>query len=159
MGVEGSWCRSPHCWTFHGVTMYADDLLLIAPTRGAMQQMLDICENYALRFNISFSTDPNPVKSKSKCIFMVGERKNLTKPVNLMLGGTPLPWVSTATHLGHELHESGTMNHDAKVKRAEFIDKSVEIREIFSFASPVEVLQALKIYCSSFYGSMLWNLA
>jgi hypothetical protein len=51
------------------------------------------------------------------------------------------------------------MDHDAKVKRAEFIDKSVEIRETFGFASPVEVLQALKIYCSSFYGSMLWNLA
>ena len=50
------------------------------------------------------------------------------------------------------------MDHDAKVKRAEFIDKSVEIRETINFASPVEVLQALKIYCSSFYGSMLWNL-
>ena len=121
--------------------------------------MLEVCEDYAQRYNISFSTDPNPAKSKSKCIFMVGERRNMTKPVNLMLGGTPLPWVSTATHLGHELHESGKMDHDAKVKRAEFIDKSVEIRETFGFASPVEVLQALKIYCSSFYGSMLWNLA
>ena len=67
--------------------------------------------------------------------------------------------LSTATHLGHELHESGKMDHYAKVKRAEFIDKSVEIREIFSFASPVEVLQALKIYCSNLYGSMLWNVA
>ena len=56
------------------------------------------------------------------------------------------------------LHESGKMDHDAKVKREEFIDKSVEIRETFGFASPVEVLQALNIYCSSFYGSMMWNL-
>ena len=76
-----------------------------------------------------------------------------------MLGGNFLPWVSTATHLGHELYESGKIDHDAKVNRAEFIDKSVEIRETFDFASPVEVLQALKIYCSSFYGSMLWNLS
>ena len=89
---------------------------------------------------------------------MIGEKRNLSKPANLMLKGTALPWVSTATHLGHELHESGRMDHDAEVKRAEFIDKSVEIRENFGFASPVEVLQALKTYCSSFYGSMLWNL-
>ena len=80
------------------------------------------------------------------------------KPAPLILGGRELPWVATASHLGHELHESGNMEHDAKVKRAEFIDKSVEIRETFKFASPVEVLQALKIYCSSFYGSMLWDL-
>ena len=144
---------------FMGVTMYADDLLLIAPTRGGMQQMLKVCEDYAIRFNISFSTDPDPNKSKSKCIFMIGDKKNLPRPAPLTLGGRELPWVSNAVHLGHELHESGKMDHDAKVKRAEFISKSVELRETFGFASPVEVLQAHKLYCSSFYGSMLWNLS
>ena len=144
---------------FMGVTMYADDLLLIAPTRGAMQQMLQVCEDYALRYNIYFSTDPSPNKSKSKCIYMVGNKRNLVKPAPLILGGRELPWVATASHLGHELHESGNMEHDAKVKRAEFIDKSVEVRETFQFASPVEILQALKVYCSSFYGSMLWDLS
>jgi hypothetical protein len=138
--------------------MYADDLLIIAPTRGAMQQMLGVCENYARNYNICFSTDPDPIKSKSKCIFMVGKRRNLPRPAPLMLEGSELPWVETATHLGHELHQSGNMEHDAKVKRAEFISKSLEIRETFGFASPVEVQRALKVYCSSFYGSMLWDL-
>ena len=137
--------------------MYADDLLLIAPTRGGMQQMLKVSDT--LRFNISFSTDPDPIKSKSKCIFMIGDRKNLARPSPLILGGRELPWVTNAVHLGHELHESGKMDYDAKVKRAEFIAKSVELRETFGFASPVEVLQAHKLYCSSFYGSMLWNLS
>ena len=71
---------------YMGVTMYADDLLLISPTRGAMQQMLQVCDSYAAEYNISFSTDPSPSKSKSKCIFMVGKRKNLAKPAPLMLG-------------------------------------------------------------------------
>ena len=143
---------------FMGVTMYADDLLLTAPTRGAMQQMLQVCDDYAVKYNISFSTDPNPSKSKSKCIFMVGNKKNMLKPAPLLLAGRELPWVHTATHLGHELHESGNMEHDAKIKRAEFIDKSVEVRQTFKFASPAEILRALKIYCSSFYGAMLWDL-
>jgi hypothetical protein len=138
--------------------MYADDLLLVALIRGAMQQMLQVCDAYAVKYNISFSTDPCPSKSKSKCIFMVGNKKNLVKPAPLMLAGRELPWVQTATHLGHELHESGNMEHDAKIKRAEFIDKSLEVRETFKFASPVEILRALKIYCSTFYGSMLWDL-
>ena len=138
--------------------MYADDLLLVAPTRGAMQQMLDICDSFALRFNVQFSTDPTHSKSKSKCIYMVGKKKNLVKPAPLRLGDMKLPWVETASHLGHELHESGSMEHDAKIKKAEFISSSIEIRETFKFASPVEVLKATKVYCSSFYGCMLWDL-
>ena len=50
------------------------------------------------------------------------------------------------------------MDHDAAVKRAHFIDKSVEVRMMFEWAAPAEVLTALKTYCSDFYGSMLWNL-
>ena len=50
------------------------------------------------------------------------------------------------------------MQHDTVVKRAQFIEKSVEVRTMFSWAAPMEVHRALKIYCSDFYGSMLWDL-
>ena len=143
---------------YMGVAAYADDLVLIAPSRHAMQQMLSVCEDYAERYNIMFSTDDDPTKSKSKCIFMVGKARHLTKPVPLMLCGKDLPWVDTATHLGHELHSSGTMEHDSNVARARFIDQTVEVRQSFSFASPAEVVRALQVYCTSFYGSMLWDL-
>ena len=144
---------------YMGVVVYADDVLLMAPTRGAMQAMLDKCEQYASDHNILFSTDPDPAKSKTKCIFVCGAQKKLAKPAPLSLCGRELPWVSSATHLGHELSETGTMEQDVKEKRAIFISKSVEIRETFRFASPVEVVQALKVYCGSFYGCMLWDLS
>ena len=57
-----------------------------------------------------------------------GTRKNLVKPAPLTLCGRDLPWVSTATHLGHELHETGDMEHDALVKWAAFIDQSVKLK-------------------------------
>ena len=123
-----------------------------------MQKMLDLCEDYADRYNIMFSTDANPQKSKSKCIYMVGKARNLVKPVPLRLCGKDLPWVESATHLGHELHSSGTMEHDAKVARARYIDQTVEVRQSFSFASPVEVIRALEVYTTSYYGAMLWDL-
>ena len=50
------------------------------------------------------------------------------------------------------------MEHDARVKRAMFIQKSTEIREMFSFANPAQVLQAVRVYAAHFHGSMLWNL-
>ena len=143
---------------FMGVVIYADDILLMAPNRRAMQSMLTTCEKYAVANNIMFSTDPNPSKSKSKCIFVCGNKKNLEKPAPLSLCGRELPWVSSASHLGHEISETGDMEKDVLEKRALFIAQSVQIRETFKFASPAELLYALKVYCSSFYGCMLWDL-
>ena len=47
---------------FMGAACFADDVVLIAPSRQAMQIMLKQVENFASRYNISFSTDPNPKK-------------------------------------------------------------------------------------------------
>ena len=143
---------------FYGAVGFCDDILLLSPTRDGMEIMLATCERFASRNNLQFSTDPDPAKSKSKCIFVSGKKKNLPKPAPLTLYGKELPWVASATHLGHELHESGTMDHDITVKRAEFINKSTEIREMFSFANPVEVLKAVKVFAGDLYGSNLWQL-
>ena len=83
--------------------------------------------------------------------------KKLQKPAPLTLYGKELPWVASGLHLGQTLHESGTMEQDSRVKRATFIQESTDIRETFSFANPVEVLRAVKVFASSWYGSMLWE--
>ena len=142
---------------FTGVVGYADDLLLMAPSRSAMVTMLKICEDYAGQNNLEFSTDPNPDKSKSKCIFMCGHLRR-AKPANLQLYGVDLPWVPTATHLGNELSWECSMDQDMKCKRGSFISRSTEVRETFSFAQPNQVLQAVKTYCFDMYGAMIWPL-
>ena len=60
---------------YKGVVGFCDDLLLLAPTRDAMQRMLDTCEQFAIKNNLLFSTDPNPSKSKTKSIFVCGSRE------------------------------------------------------------------------------------
>ena len=45
---------------FVGVVGYADDLLLLAPTRDAAQKMLEICEAFTSQNNIQFSTNEDP---------------------------------------------------------------------------------------------------
>ena len=94
---------------------------------------------------------------------MQGFACNLTKsivdpPVPLKLFGEVLPWVLSCDHLGHNLNISGTMDGNCRRKRAEFIDKSVKMRELFQFAHPYEIVFATQKYCSDFYGSNLYDL-
>ena len=143
---------------YMGAVGFCDDILLLAPTRDGMQVMIDTCDRFAKKYNLKFSTDPDPSKSKSKCIFVCGLDRKKEKPVPLVLNGKELPWVESALHLGHVLHESGTMNQDIKAKRAAFIGESTECRESFGFASPCDLLKAVKVYVGSHYGSNLWQL-
>ena len=50
------------------------------------------------------------------------------------------------------------MDMDAKHKRAMFIDKSSDIRDVFHFAHPEQILKAWQEYVSDAYGFMLYDL-
>ena len=140
----GVGCHVGGVWM--GATGYADDLILLSPSRESMATMLRICQEYGQKNNLVFSTDPNPKKSKTKCMYFCGRSGNSQYPVELTLDGKPLPWVPVATHLGHELHQSGSMDHDIRVKRARFIGDSTEIRETFKFGDIDQVLSAVRLY-------------
>ncbi len=143
-----------------GVVGYADDLLLLAPSREAAMKMLKTCAEFSELSNITFSMSADPRRSKSKALFVVGPRGSaLARPAPLQLCGRPLPWVERADHLGHTLHQDGSMAHDCLEKRAQFIDSSVKVREAFSFAHPAEQISAVEKYCTAAYGSNLWDLS
>ena len=81
----GLGCHMAGLWI--GAVGFADDLLLLAPSRGAMAKMLETCEHYATEHFLQFSTDPNPAKSKS----MTGTRlRHRQKPAALCLYGVEL---------------------------------------------------------------------
>ena len=91
---------------------------------------------------------------------MRGKQTKLSKHAPLSFCDKKLPWVESAVHPGHVLHQSGTMEADIKAKRAEYIGKFVDISDTFKFASPVEVLLVTDIYCSSYNGIMAgWDLS
>ena len=51
---------------FAGAMGYADDLLMLCPSRKGLQEMINIAEKYAKDHKISFSTHYLPEKSKTK---------------------------------------------------------------------------------------------
>ena len=66
---------------YMGAVGFCDDNMLLAPTSDDMQLILDTCQLFAAKYNLKFSTDPNPEKSKAKCIFVCGKsRPNRSQP-------------------------------------------------------------------------------
>ena len=49
---------------FMGIFGYADDNVLLSPTFDGLQNMLNICEQYAKEHNLSFSTNENIINVK-----------------------------------------------------------------------------------------------
>ena len=143
---------------YAGCVGYADDLLFLCPSRSGLQEMLDLAQQYVSSHKISFSTDPEPKKSKTKG--MVFSRKNLGfSPAPLTLNGNDLPWVDTAKYLGNTVNnipEGFIM--DCKQKRAMFIEKNCTLNQEFYIAHPEVKCKINRIYNSSFPGSVLWDL-
>ena len=85
------------CWlngSFHGIFGYSDDNLLLAPSVFALQEMLRICERFAEEHNLSFSTDTDPDKCKTKCAASVRKQ---TAAVQVSLAFSNLLMFMTCT--------------------------------------------------------------
>ena len=65
-----------------------------------LQKMLVICEKYASTHHLRFSTDPNPEKSKSKCMVLLLKKRKLA---NLRFCDNQLPCIGVGKHLGMKL--------------------------------------------------------
>ena len=142
---------------YAGVHGYADDLLLICPSRSGLQEMIDISEKYARIHKIQFSTHPEPHKSKTKGVIF--SRSDLTfEPEPVQLCGNPLTWVKTAKYLGGQISNLlDGYQLDVKCKRAQFIERNCELLREFPLAHPQIKCRVNKIYNSAFHGSVLWD--
>ena len=119
---------------YNGIFGYSDDNMLLAPSEYALQKMLEICERFATNHNLKFSTDPDLVKCKTKCIAFMKKPKRLP---DMRLCGNNLPWVNTFKHLGNNISNQNCFtDQDISVKRAIFVNNSIELNQEFSFADP-----------------------
>ncbi len=147
------------CWVkghFAGILGYADDLLLLSPTLDGLQEMVKKCGDYADQYNLKFSTHQDIKKCKTKCIAFLRKDKDLR---NILLNGKTLPWVKYAKHLGCTITQDiQGLPKDIMEKRAQFINKSNELGQEFSYAHYRTKIKLNQIFNTSFYGSQLWDL-
>ena len=109
---------------FYGCSAYADDIILLSPTRNGLQSMFNLCVSYFQKHNITISTNVDLAKSKTKCIYF-SHNKSKIMPAKIMLNETPLPWVDSWPHLGNEL-----FNENLVIKGSSNMDKDLSLIHI-----------------------------
>ena len=98
--------RRTGCWFkgyYLGLLGYSDDNVCIAPSLHALQDMIKTCEEFAMSHNLKFSTDPNPLKCKTKTLAFLKKPRILP---SMYLCGNPLPWTNKFKHLGINIEKN-----------------------------------------------------
>ena len=150
--------RRAGCWVegeYRGIWGYSDDNWALAPSLSALQDMILTTEEYANSHNLKFSTNPNPVKCKTKCMAYLRTQRDLP---NMMLCVTTLPWVEQLKHLGITgTNKIDGCQKDILIKRAIIIERCSDIMQEFHFAPPESQMKLHSIYNSHFTGSCCWD--
>ena len=73
--------------------------------------MVDLCSRFVSARNLTFGTNVDSQKSKTKCIMFSKKSK-----ANF-LDGNKLPWVDNVKHLGHTLQSDNKMTMDIVKKK------------------------------------------
>jgi hypothetical protein len=137
---SGLGCKMGHIYT--GSISYADDLILLAPTIGALKGMVAICEQYAEKHKILF----NGRKSKLIVFNNTGD----IRP-KIYVNKEQVEQVSKITYLGHTLHADRNNPHIEDIKR-DFVSKFNAFIGDFSQVSSEINQRLFYTYCMSMYG-------
>ena len=137
---------------------YADDIFLLSASRSGLQAMVNLCHDIASKKNLTFSTNADPGKSKTKCLVFSKKPRDRAGILPVQLDNSALPWVSQVKHLGNLLQVDNTMKLDIGNKRGKFIGKVTSILQEFHYVDPEILTKIMNIFTTSFYGSNLWDI-
>ena len=132
---------------FVGAMAYADDVILLAPTRSAMQTMLNTCSSYAKEFQVLF----NPNKSIH---ILFGQDDPSVISEGFKLDGRIIPNAARGSHLGYII---GNNANEVQINKAiyDFHWRTNVLQAQFKHAQSPTKYALFNTYCMSIYGAPL----
>ena len=129
---------------------YADDVTLLCPTRHGLQKMLNICETFGSKYNVTY----NPKKTVS----LIYDKLLIIDAKCVTLCNVDIEWTTFVEYLGNILSFNGKDYNDICSKRGDFISSVNSITGNFTGLS-CDILNVLfKSYWCCFYGCQTWCL-
>ena len=134
---------------FAGALAYADDVVLLAPTKSALSRMLSVAGDCADMLSLRFNG------TKSQYVrFCSGHRASEGDSIDFC--GVKVPLSEEGLHLGNLL---GVGSRENAIRKAvlDLQCRSNVLLSRFSFCFPDVRYKLFKAYCVIAYGSQLWD--
>ena len=130
--------------------MYADDLVILAPSKSGLQSLINCCEAYGETHDIKY----NSIKSVIM-VFKCGLLKKVSHGT-FLLNNEVIKVVSECKYLGHILDDSGSDNKDIIRQMKKVYAQGNLLLRKFGFCSYNVKIQLFRSYCTSLYTCQLW---
>ena len=131
--------------------LYADDLVLMCPSYRGLQDLLDICSEYADKHDIKFNTKKSVVLIRKNQIL-----KSAIVP-EFILSNEPLTEVKEVKYLGHFITDDGKDDKDILNACGQlYAQGNTLIRKLHMCTEKVKI-KLFVTYCSQFYCAHLWK--
>ena len=128
--------------------LYADDIVLFAPSAKGLQKLLDISHTYGCNYDIEY----NPSKSS---IMYIDSRK-AGNARSMTIGGKILNVVTAFSYLGHIICDDLSDEADLKAKSRQMYAKSNTLRNKFHMCSTAVRVKLFTAYFNNVYMCALW---
>lgn len=131
--------------------MYADDLVLMAPSVTGLQRLIRVCEEYGLNHDIKFNA-----KKSAVMLFKATYLKGVELP-QLRLDGQFLNVTQSTRYLGHIFTQDFTDDADiSRQCRMLYAQGNIILRKFHMCSLDVK-LKMFKSYCTPLYTAQLWS--
>ncbi|XP_042079355.1 uncharacterized protein LOC121814967 [Haplochromis burtoni] len=131
--------------------MYADDLVVFSPSSAGLQDLLNVCTEYGVQYDIEYNAAKSAV-----LICRTKQDKQLNFPL-FKLAQKTLEVHKKVKYLGHFITEQMNDDDDIYRQRCKLYVQANTIARKFSFCSlPVKVA-LFKAYCTPLYTAPLWS--
>ena len=137
--------------TFLASLFFADDICLLAPTRSALQRLIDCCSDYCKEFTLDF----NP--KKSKVIIFSKKRIDTDLLCPIQMNGIPVDFVDSVKYLGITLVSKPTLSYTAENDLRSFYRSANSILNVINGPNEIIMMHLLYANCVPIltYGSAI----
>ena len=134
------------------IIAYADDIVILAPSRRALEVLLNICLTEAMALELSF----NFQKSKVMVFHPSSKKASSKLAAQFKMGNNCIDEVKDVRYLGYII--TNDLTNDSDIDRAlkKFYIEFNQILRKFHFTEKSIKIFLFKQYCMQIYGAELW---
>ncbi len=130
--------------------MYADDLVVFSPSSAGFQQLLNICSDYGIRYDVQYNT-----KKSVAMICRTKDHRDLNFP-DFYLSGQVLNVCTIVKYLGHFINNEMSDDDDMyRQRRKLYAQANMLVRKFYMCSDEVKI-NLFRAYCTYFYTAPLW---